>query len=88
MSRRYGPILAELSNYRNQTVSTRLITPVTIIRRMRTQQQTWTAGAYDLIKRIIIKLNNAKKATIPVIAAIPLILASLKSFQLQAVLLV
>jgi len=34
------------------------------------------------------KPNIAKKANIPVIAVIPVILASLKSFQLQAVLLV
>jgi len=46
------------------------------------------AGAYDLIKRIIIKLTKPKKATIPVSATIPVILASLKSFQLQAVRLV
>ncbi len=55
---------------------------------IRSNHQPWRAGAYDLIKRIIIKLNIAKKATIPVIAAIPLILASLKSFRLQAILLV
>ncbi len=46
------------------------------------------AGAYDLIKRIVIQPIIAKKATIPVIAVIPVILTSLKSFELQAVLLV
>jgi len=45
-------------------------------------------GAYDLIIRIIIQLSITKKATIPVIAVIPVILTSLKSFELQAVLLV
>ena len=45
------------------------------------------AGAYDLIQRIINQLSITKKATIPDSAVIPSILTSLKSFELQAVLL-